>query len=54
MKLLIFTLHKKWSIPLGISVVNVTKPQFHADLVTFTEEIINEKLIFFVQLKLRN
>ena len=33
------TLHKKWSFPLRISSVN-------ADLVTFTEEILNGKLYF--------
>ena len=33
------TLHKKWSFPLRISSENVT-----ADLVTFTEEILNRKL----------
>ena len=31
---------KKWSFPLTISSVNVTNPQFNADLVTFTEEIL--------------
>ena len=40
------TLHKKSSFPLRISSVNVTKPQFPADLVTFTEEILNGKLQF--------
>ena len=34
--------------PLRISPVNVTKPQFPVDLVTFTGEIINEKFHFFV------
>ena len=29
-----------------ISSVNVTNPQFPADLVTFTEEILNTKLHF--------
>ena len=38
--------HKKWSFPLKISSVNVTIPQFAADLVTFTEEIFNGKLHF--------
>ena len=37
-------LHKKWSFPLRISSVNETKT---ADLVTFTEEILNGKLPFF-------
>ena len=38
--------NKKWSFPLRISSVNVTKSQFPANLVTFTEEILNEKLKF--------
>ena len=42
-----FPLHKKWSFPLRIYSVNVSKPQFPADLVTFTEEILNGKLHFF-------
>ena len=40
------TLHKKSSFPLRISSINVTKSQFPADLVTFTEEILNGKLHF--------
>ena len=36
-----YTLHKKWSFPLRISSVNVTK-----SAVTFTEEIFNGKLHF--------
>ena len=36
-------LHKK-SFPLRFSSVNVTKLQFPADLVTFTEEILDENL----------
>ena len=48
------SLHKKWSFPLRISSVNVTKssvscgfgPQFPKDLVTYTEEILNGKLHF--------
>ena len=40
------SLHKKWSFPLRISPVNVTKSDFPADLVTFTGEILNEKLDF--------
>ena len=36
------------SFPLRISWVNVTKPQFPADLVTFTEEILYGKLLFCV------
>ena len=38
------TLHKKWSFPLRISSVNVTNQQFPADLVTFSEEMLNGKL----------
>ena len=37
---------KKWSVPLMISSVNVTKSAVSADLVTFTEEILNGKLHF--------
>ena len=39
-------LHKKWSFPLRISSVNGTNPQFPADLVTSTEEILNGKFHF--------
>ena len=47
-------LHKKWSFPLRISSVNVTAEnaghagnlQKNADLVTFTEEILNGKIHF--------
>ena len=42
----LFFLHKKWSFPLPISSVNVTKLQETANLVTFTEEIDNGKLRF--------
>ena len=38
-------LHKKWSFPLSISSVNVTKSAVSA-VVTFTEEILNENFIF--------
>ena len=38
-------LQKKWSFPLKISSVNLTT----ADLVTFTKEILNGKVHFFVQ-----
>ena len=38
-----YTLHKKWSFPLRISPVNVSK---FADLDTFTGEILNGKLHF--------
>ena len=41
-----FTLHKKWSFLLRISSDNVTKSTVPADLVTFTEEILNGKLNF--------
>ena len=44
---LLNALHKEWSFPLRISSVNVTKsPKLTAELVTFTEEIIHEKLYF--------
>ena len=39
-------LYKNKSFPLRISAVSVTKPQFPADVVTFTEEILNRKLHF--------
>ena len=39
-------LDKKWSFPLRISLVNVPNPHFAADLVLFTEEILNGKLHF--------
>ena len=39
-------LYKNKSFPLRISAVSVTKPQFPADVVTFTEEILNGKLHF--------
>ena len=42
----LLSLHKKWSFPLRISSVNVTKLEFPADLVIFTEEIVNGKLHF--------
>ena len=37
---------KKWSFPLRISAVNVTNSAWNCDLVTFTEEILMENLIF--------
>ena len=41
------TLHKKWSFPWGNSSENVgPNPQETADLVTFTEEILNGKIHF--------
>ena len=42
----VYTRNKVRSFPLRISSVNVTNSQFAADLVTFTEEILNEKLCF--------
>ena len=40
------TLHKKRSFPLRIFSVNATKSTGNANLVTFTEEILNGKLHF--------
>ena len=40
------TLHKKWSFPLSISSV-----KFPADLVTFTEEILNGQLQFLCSVR---
>ena len=40
------TLHKKWNFPLRTFSENVTKLQFPANLVKFTEEILNGKLHF--------
>ena len=39
-------MHKKWSFPFRISSVNVTKPHFLVDLVTFTEQIPHGKFVF--------
>ena len=39
-------LHKRWSYPLQISSVNVTKSAGNCDLVTFTEEICMENCMF--------
>ena len=44
------SLHKKWSFPSGISSEIWPNQQFPADLVTFTEEILNGKLHFFCAL----
>ena len=41
-----YTLHKWWRFPLQISSVNGPDPQETADLITFTEEILNGKLHF--------
>ena len=38
--------YKKWSCPLRISSVNLTKSAVSADFVTFTKEILNGKLYF--------
>ena len=43
------SLHKKWRFILRIYSVNVTKSAASCDLATFTEDILNRKLIFFVQ-----
>ena len=40
------SLYRKWSFPLKISWINVTKSAGTADLVTFIEEILNQKLHF--------
>ena len=41
-----YSLHKKWSLPLRISSVNVTKSAGNCGFSTFTEEILNGKLQF--------
>ena len=43
----ILALHKKWSLPLRVSSVNMTNPQFLADFVSFTQKVLNEKLYFW-------
>ena len=45
---LLWTLYKRWSFPLRISSVNVNKSVW-PNVVTFTEEIFNGKIHFFVQ-----
>ena len=40
------TLYKKWSFPLRIFLLNVTKSAGNCGLATFTEEILNRKLHF--------
>ena len=41
------TLHKKWSFPLRISTVNVTNPQFPADIWShLLKKFLKENLIF--------
>ena len=44
-KLVLEVLHKKWSFPLRVSSVYVTKSSVFY-LVTFTEEMLNGKLYF--------
>ena len=46
------TLHKKWSFPLRISLVMWPNPEFPADLVTFTEEILSGKIHFLCSVNL--
>ena len=45
------TLHKKWSFPLRISSINVTKSAGNCELVIFTEEILNGKLGFLCSVR---
>ena len=45
-KILAHPLHKKWSFPLKISSVNVTKSAVSCGFGHITEEILNEKLHF--------
>ena len=54
MALIVFTLQKKWSFPLRISLSNMTKSVETADLVTFTEEILNGNLIFLCTVTVNN
>ena len=44
---LLFTMHKIRDLPETISLVNVTKPAAE-DLVTFTEDILSERLLFYL------
>ena len=37
------SLHKKWSFPFRISLIDVTKSAVNSNLITFTEEILNGK-----------
>ena len=39
-------LYKKWSFPLRLSSINVTKFEFPSNLVNFTEDILNRELLF--------
>ena len=45
------TLHIKLSFPLRISSVNMFNPQFPADLIAFTKEILTGKLHFLYCVK---
>ena len=47
------TLHKKWSFPLRIFSVSVTKLQFPEDMVTLTEEILHEKTQFLCSVSIK-
>ena len=39
-------IHKKYNFPLRIYLINVSKPQFYADMFTFTKYIFHKKFIF--------
>ena len=45
----ILAMYKKWGFPLRVSSVNVTRSAWTADLVTFTEEFLNRRFLFFAQ-----
>ena len=47
-------MRKKWNFPFRISSVNVIKPQFPADLVTFIKEILNGKQADIYLFKVNN
>lgn len=40
-------MHKKWSFPIKISLLNVTKPARNCEFGPFTEEFVNGELHFF-------
>ena len=44
-------LHKKWSFPFRISLVNVSKSAETTTLVKFTEEIFNGKLYYLCTMR---
>ena len=44
--LVFYSLHNKWSFPLRISSVDVTKSAISTDGATFTKKVLNEKLHF--------